>query len=59
MLYIFYTNAYKKIFCEKHYWTLIFEQGTKQPYVICRDCKHKEKVYWYSSIQRQEILKGV
>ena len=52
----YYIDAYKKSLCHKHYWALIFEQGTNQPYVICRNCNHKEKVYWVSSVQRSKVL---
>ena len=52
-------SPYKKSFCNKHYWALKFEQGTNQPFVVCRNCDHKEKVYWTSSVQKKEILKDI
>ena len=56
MLYNFYTNAYKKVFCEKHYWTPIFEQGTQKLFIKCRNCKQVEKLHWYCNSQQVEVF---
>ena len=56
MTYNFYNRAYKKIICEKHYWTLISEHRTQKPFIICRNCKQVEKLHWYSDSQQSEII---
>ena len=57
-MYYFVEPSDKKRLClNKHYWVLKFEQGTKQPHVVCLNCKHSEKVYWIDGHQKFEILK--
>jgi len=56
MTYNFYSRAYKKFFCEKYYWTPIFEHGTQNFIIICRNCKQVEKLHWYSDSQQVEII---
>ena len=45
----------------QHVWVPKFKQGTRDLYVVCVVCDHKEKVTWYSDYQElvlsEEFLK--
>jgi len=41
----------------QHVWRPKFKQGTKELYVVCVVCDHKEKVHWYSDYQEQVLSK--
>ena len=40
----------------QHVWRPKFKQGTKELYVVCAVCDHKEKVTWYSDYQKQILI---
>jgi len=55
-MWILSNNNHKK-YSNKHVWRLKFKQGTRELFVVCVICSHKEKVTWYSDYQEQVLSK--
>ena len=55
-MWILYNQKNKKC-SSQHDWRLKFKQGTRELFVVCVICDHKEKVTWYSDYQEQILCK--
>ena len=56
-MWILSKNNHKKC-SNQHVWRPKFKQGTRELFVVCVVCEHKEKVTWYSDFQRQSFLES-
>lgn len=52
------SNSKHKKCSNQHVWRPKFKQGTRELFVVCVVCDHKEKVTWYSDSQEQSFIEN-